>query len=283
MSEKISMQMVKELRDTTGVGMTKCKEALVMADGDMQTAIDILRKQGMTSALKKEGRETKEGFIGVAEDAHGIALVELNAETDFVAKNEKFQEFLSALAAQALRDKPSSVDAFVKAPFIKDAAVTVDQKRNLVIQNFGENIQIGLVENITKKPNATYGIYLHMGGKIVTIVEIIGSSDVKELAKDVAMHIAAESPDYLVPEEVPHELKSKEEEIARAQIQGKKPENIIEKIVEGKLKAFYDQVCLLSQKFVKDSNVTVRETVDNWGKKIQKPLQITRFWRRKIG
>lgn len=282
MSETISMQMVKQLRDSTGVGMTKCKEALVMAEGDMQKAIDILRKQGMTSAVKKEGRETSEGFIGVSENNEGIALVELNAETDFVAKNEKFTQFLQDLTNQVLKEKPASLEGFLASPFIGDPSLSVDEKRNLIIQNFGENIQISYIENITKKPDATYGIYSHMGGKILTIVEITGSSQVQDLAKDVAMHIAAESPDYLMPEEVPHELKSKEEEIARAQITGK-PENIIEKIVGGKLKAFYDQVCLLCQKFIKDTNITVQEYVDNWSKKVQKPLKITRFWRRKIG
>lgn len=279
---KVTPDMVKELRERTGVGMGKCKEALDQAGGNMEKAIDILRKAGMASAVKKEGRETKEGMIAFAETSDTIALVEINAETDFVVQNDKFKHFANELAKQTARTKPASLEAFLAQPSDQDKTLTVDQYRAIVMQSIGENIKIKRVEVFPKASNKSLGIYSHMGGKIVTLVEIDGKAGYEPLAKEIAMHATAESPDYLKPEEVPAHVKAREEEIARDQVKGK-PAQIVDKIVEGKIKAFYDQVCLLCQKFVKDNTLTIAELVEREGKKAGQPLVLKRFIRWKVG
>lgn len=279
---KVTPEMVKKLRDRTGVGMGKCKEALDQAHGDMEKAIDILRKAGMASAVKKEGKETKEGVVGYHEGKEAIVLVEVNAETDFVTQNEKFKEFVKEIAQQAAETKPGSLEVFLNEKSRKDPTITIDQHRALVMQSLGENIKVKRLEIFRKSPQISIGLYSHMGGKIVTMVELEGGSGVEAFARDIAMHVAAESPDYLKPEEVPSDVKAREEEIARSQITGK-PANIIDKIVEGKLKAFYDQVCLIGQKFVKDNTISIGDLVAKEGKRLNKPLSIRRFVRWRVG
>lgn len=280
--KEISADMIKELREKTGVGMGKCKEALVLSEGDMEKAIDILRKAGMASGVKKEGRETKEGLILAAEDNHHVILVEANAETDFVTQNDRFKHFVHDCVKQALETKPKSLADFIQQPYFKDKSITIDQYRNLVIQALGENIQLRRLELIPRHHNSSYGIYSHMGGKLVVLVEIEGAADQEGIAKEIAMHVAAENPEYLNEEQIPAPVIAREEEIARSQVQGK-PANITDKIVAGKIKAFADQVCLVNQKYVKDSTVTVQQFLDGCAKKIGKPLSIRGFWRWKVG
>lgn len=279
---KVTPDMVKELRERTGVGMGKCKEALDQASGDMEKAIDILRKAGMASAVKKEGRETKEGMIATAENHEAIAFVEINAETDFVVQNEKFKHFAHDIAKQVVATRPAGLEAFLAEPSHQDKTLTVDQHRAIVMQSIGENIKIKRIEIFMKGSHKSLGVYSHMSGKIVTLVEIDGAAGHEHLAKEIAMHVAAESPEYLKPEEVPAAVRAREEEIARGQVVGKPPQ-IVDKIVEGKLKAFYDQVCLLGQKFVKDNAVTIADLVANEAKKSGKPLVLKRFVRWKVG
>ena len=280
--KEITADLIKELRERTGVGMGKCKEALVLSEGDMEKAIDHLRKAGMAAGVKKEGRETKEGIILTGEDQHHIVLAEANAETDFVAQNDRFKHFLHDVVKQALETKPKTLADFIQQPYFKDKSITIDQYRNLVIQALGENIQLRRLELIPKHPNSSYGIYSHMGGKLVVAVEIQGASDQEGIAKEIGMHIAAENPDYLKPEEIPAQARAREEEIARSQVEGK-PANIVDKIVAGKLKAFEDQVCLVNQKYIKDTSVTVQQFLDICAKKFGKPLSIRCFWRWKVG
>jgi elongation factor Ts len=282
MTVKVAPDMVKELRERTGVGMGKCKEALDQANGDMEKAIDLLRKAGMASAVKKEGRETKEGMITTAETKDAIVLVELNAETDFVVQNDRFKQFARDIALEVAETKPASLDAFLSQQFRKDPSLTIDQHRAIEMQSLGENIRIKRLQIFPKSSSISIGFYSHMGGKIVTLVEMAGGSGQEALARDIAMHVAAESPDYLRPEEVPADVKAREEDIARSQVVGK-PQPIIEKIIEGKIKAFYDQACLLCQKFVKDNTVTITTLVANEGKRLGKPLEINRFIRWKVG
>jgi elongation factor Ts len=279
---EITADMIKTLRERTGVGMGKCKEALVLSSGDMEKAIDHLRKQGMASAVKKEGRETKEGLILASEDKHHLVIAEANAETDFVVQNDRFKHFLHDCVKQAMDSKPSSLDDLIQQPYYKDHSITIEQYRNLVIQALGENIQLRRLEMITKHPNSSYGIYSHMGGKIVVVVEIAGASDQEGIAKEIAMHVAAESPDYLKADEVPATVIAREEEIARSQAQDK-PANMIEKIVAGKIKGYLDQFCLVNQKYIKDNTVTVQQFLDICAKKVGKPLSIKCFWRWKVG
>lgn len=280
--KEITADMIKELRERTGVPMGKCKEALVLAEGDLEKAIDILRKAGMASAAKKEGRETKEGLILTAENNTTLVLAEANAETDFVVQNERFKHFLQDCVKQALEGQVKTLGDLAQQPYAKDRSITIDQYRNLVIQALGENIQLRRLESITKHPNSSYGIYSHMGGKLVVIVEIAGAADQEEIAKEIAMHVAAENPEYLRAEEVPPHVMAREEEIARSQVQGK-PANVVDKIVAGKIKAYTDQFCLVNQKYIKDNSVTVQQFLEICAKKLGKPLSVKCFWRWKVG
>jgi elongation factor Ts len=282
MKEQITADMIRELRERTGVGMGKCKEALVLTQGDMEKAIDHLRKAGMAAGVKKEGRETKEGLILSAENGEVLVLAEGNVETDFVAQNDRFKHFLHDVVKQALENKPKTLADLLDQPYFKDKSITIDQYRNLVIQALGENIQVRRLEVVHKHPNSSYGIYSHMGGKLVVVVEIEGALDQEGIAKEIAMHIAAESPDYLKSEEIPPHVLAREEEIARSQVEGK-AENVVEKIIAGKLKSFTEQVCLVHQKYVKDTSVTIQQFLDICSKKVGKPLSIRCFWRWKVG
>ena len=279
---KVTAESVKALRDRTGVSMGKCKEALDQAEGDAEKAIDILRKAGIASAVKKEGREANEGVVGFAESDKAVAIVEFNTETDFVAQNDKFKQFVKDVCMEACLSQTSSVEELLNKSYSKDATITIDQYRALTMQSLGENILVKRVKIISKTDSMSVGLYSHMGGKIVTAVILSGATGQEDLARGIAMHVAAEAPDYLKPEEVPAEVKAREEDVARGQIQGK-PANIIDKIVEGKIKAFYEQACLICQKFIKDNSLSVSEVVEAQSKVIGKPLSIESFIRWKIG
>lgn len=282
MSQKITPDLIKELRERTGVGMGKCKEALDQADGDMDKAIEWLRKTGVASAVKKEGRETNEGLIAAAEGNDAVALIEVNAETDFVTQNEKFKQFLRDAAQEVANTKPSSLEAFIQQPYSKDKTLTMDQHRALVVQSLGENIQVKRLLVFPKSKDTSLGLYSHMGGKIVTMVVLSGGAGQEALARDIAMHVAAESPEYLRPEDIPQEIRSREEDIARSQVKGK-PEAIAAKIVQGKYKAFCDEVCLLCQKYVKDNTVTISGLLEREAKRLGKTLDLTAYYRWKVG
>lgn len=282
MSAQITAAMIKELRDRTGVGMGKCKEALEEAKGDMELAISNLRKAGIATAVKKQGRETNEGMIAVAENAKHIAIVEVNAETDFVVKNDLFGRFLKDIVAEVLSTAPSSVEQFLGQKYSKDTALTIDQYRATIVQTIGENIQIRRLIVIPKGADKSVGVYSHLGGKIVTFVEIKGSASEEALAKDIAMHVAAASPEYLSPETVPAQVIDQEKDVAKGQMKGK-PANIIDKIVEGKINAFYDAACLVRQKYIKDDTISIMDLVNKRSKEIGKPLTITHFARWCVG
>jgi len=277
---QVTASMVKELRERTGVGMGKCKKALDESGGDIEVAIDLLRKSGMASASKKESRETNEGMIAFTEDDNAVVLLEVNVETDFVVKNERFQELMQMFAKEALAAGTESVDQFM-AHKCADGR-TIEEVRAENIQSMGENIRIKRIGITKKVPDVSIGIYSHMGGRIVTMVEIKGGADQQELARDVAMHVAAESPDYLKPEEIPQDVKDREESIAKEQVKNK-PENIVAKILEGKMNSFFDANCLIRQKFVKDSSKTVAAYVAEKGKAVGQTLTVVKFSRWQIG
>ncbi len=276
-----SAQLIKELRERTGVGMAKCKEALAEASGNMDQAIEILRKAGMASAVKKQGREAKEGVILFKETPKGIAIVEINAETDFVAKNDKFREFCHKIIDEVAATQPSTVEAFLQQKYSQDPKATIDELRSLIIQVIGENIVIRRVVFLAKSPDRSIGIYSHMGGKILTAVELVGSGE-EGLARDIAMHAAAAAPEFLHPENVPQEIVTKEREIAREQIQGK-PAHIIDKILDGKVNAFYDMHCLSRQKYIKDDALTISELIKKRGTQVNKSLALHHFLRWCVG
>lgn len=276
---EITMEKIKELRERTGVAVNKCKEALTEVGGDMEKAVDLLRKSGMASAVKKAGREANEGKIGVAETADAIAIVEVNAETDFVVNNEKFQKFVQEIAEEIAKTKPANLEQFLAQKFSKDSALSVDEYRATLVQAIGENIQISRFTLLPKKKGHSVAVYSHLGGKIVTSVDIAGSDGKESLSRDIAMHVAAASPEYLNANAVPAEILEREKDIAKEQIKGK-PENIVEKIVEGKMKAFYDMACLVNQKYIKDDSLSVEEFVKQHG---GKDLTVSSFLRWTVG
>lgn len=273
----ITAEKVKELRERTGVGMAKCKEALQEAKGDIEVAIDNLRKAGMASAVKKEGRSANDGLIAFAENKSHLALVEINSETDFVAKNEKFKEFINTIAEEVLETKPADVQAFSAQKFTKDSELTIDEYRATIIQLLGENIVIKRLTLVAKKSGHSYGTYAHMQGKIIALTEL-NQSGHETLARDISMHIAAEAPEYLNPKDVPEKVIAHEREIAKSQIKGK-PENIIDKIVEGKINAYFDQVCLTKQKYVKENKSSVEDFLTSQSQ----GLKVTHFLRWQVG
>lgn len=279
---EVTAEMVKTLRARTGIGMAKCKEALAEANGDIELAIQNLRKAGIASAVKKAGREANEGRVVTAENDKALVLVEVNAETDFVVKNESFQSFVQSIAQEALAGRPASLEAFLGQSYSKDRELTIDQYRAVTVQSLGENIVIRRLEVIEKRPNHSYGIYSHMGGKIVTLVVLNGASGEEDFAREIGMHVAATSPEHLNPEAVPSTIKAQEEEIARAQLKGK-PENMVPKILEGKMRAYYEQYCLTHQPWIKETKMKVSDVVEQRAKEIDKPLSIELFRRWAVG
>ncbi len=282
MSAAITPQLIKELRDKTGVGIGKCKEALKKTDGDVNKAVDHLRKTGMATAIKKEGRSAKEGQIVFVENDDCVVICEINAETDFVVKNERFQEFSKDIANEIAASKPADINSFLSQKFSKDQNLTIDEYRATLIQAIGENIQIKRFQIFEKNADKSIGIYSHLGGKIITITEISGSNTVDQLARDIAMHTVASHPEYINPEQVPNDVIEHEKEIAKTQMQGK-PEHIIGKILDGRIAKFFDEVCLLRQTYVRDESLKIQDLIDNTAKETGKPLTITAFTRWSVG
>lgn len=279
----ITAEMIKNLRERTGVAMGKCKEALEHSKGDMELAIEFLRKAGVASAVKKESRATNEGRIEYAENDKTVALVEMNAETDFVVKNEMFAAFHKEIVKIAADKKPANLEAFLAEKMTSIAERTIDEGRRHLISVLGENINISRVLCLPKQSGTSLGIYSHMNGKILTIVEIQGATDQVDFAKEIAMHVAAEAPDYLKPEDVPANVRAKEEEIAKSQLPEGKPGPVVDKIFQGKMEAYYNQACLLNQKYVKDQALTISGLLAKRSKEIGKNITISRFVRWYVG
>ncbi len=285
----ISAAMVKQLRDQTGAGMMECKSALTEAKGDFEEANTILRKRGLASAAKKAGRTTSEGLIGhkVAADGSSGVLVEVNCESDFVARTPDFQQ----LVADVIAEIEKAGDA-ATAAWLKDPQGPVVRRVAPAIAKLGENMA---VPRFARYADHGYvGQYVHMGGKIAVMVEFGGVSpavaarpEFQTLVKEVAMQIAAASPaapEYVSREAVPPAVLEREKAIYRAQMEGSgKPANVIDKIVEGKLGSFYGQVVLPEQASIRDPKMTVIEVIAAAAKAVNAPLAVTRFVRFKVG
>lgn len=282
MATAVTASMIKELRERTGVGMGKCKEALEEAHGDMELAISNLRKSGMASAVKKEGRSTNEGIVAFAEKGNTVAIVEVNAETDFVVRNDRFLQFVQEIAEEAAATAPASLEAFLAQKFSKDPSLTVDEYRATVIQAIGENIQVRRLLCMKKDASKSIGLYSHLGGKIVTAVEISGAQGEESLAKDIAMHVAAASPEYLNPANVPASILEGEKEIVKGQLAGK-PAEMMDKILAGKMEAYYGSVCLTRQKFIRDDSLSIDDLVAKRGKETGKALTLSNYVRWAVG
>lgn len=259
----ITAQLVKELREKTGAGMMDCKKALVQTDGDLEAAIDFLREKGLSSAAKKADRIAAEGTTYILEQGNEAIILEVNAETDFVAKNDKFQVLVASLAEQLLAAKPASVEAALELTNAEGVKI-VDQI-STAVATIGEKITLRRFEVKTKSDADAFGSYLHMGGRIGVLVTLEGSTDASA-AKDVAMHIAAINPTYVSRDEVSAEEVERERKVLTEQALNEgKPENIVAKMVEGRLGKYFEDVCLLDQTFVKNSDQKVRDFVASTG------------------
>lgn len=260
----ITAAMVKELRERTGAGMMECKKALVESGGDIEKAIEWMRKQGMAKADKKAGRTAAEGVvvIKVADDAKSAAMVEINSETDFVARSEDFARFANEVAAIALAEAPANIEALLAAKTA--SGDDVNTVRSALVAKIGENIQVRRFVRV--ETSGLIGAYRH-GERIGVLVELKGGD--ANLAKDIAMHVAASRPICVSEADVPAELIEKEREIFTAQaVQSGKPENIVAKMVEGRIKKYLSEVTLIGQPFVKDPDVTVGELLNKAGAEV---------------
>lgn len=282
----VTAQLVKELRERTGAGMMDCKKALVETDGDIEKAIEYLREKGLAKAAKKAGRIAAEGLVRVSfDDEHKeAAIIEVNSETDFVAKNDEFVGFVEKLADIALVAGSDDMEAFKALPY--EGKETVGDALNSLIAKIGENMNIRRTYKLAT-PGVVYTGYIHGNGKIGVIVGIKTEASADEIAvcaKDVAMQVASMSPKFVDESQVDPTWLESETEIARQQLlnEGKK-EELLERIIPGKIKAILKEVCLVDQKFVKDSDITVAQYVENVAKEIGKPMQVVEMVRYEVG
>ena len=272
----VTAATVKELRDRTGVGMMDCKKALTETDGDIDAAIKLLRTKGLAAASKKAHRSVNEGLIRVVGDQSKVVILELNCETDFVARNPEFQQFADALAGQALAEG-GELDAMLSRPFRDDPEHTVEQAISQKIAKIGENIVLSRFTCVEAGTGRQLESYVHGNGKIGVVVE--GADTVeKEALHDVAMHVAAVDPRFVRRDEVTTADLDEEREIARKQaLDAGKPEHIVDRIVDGKMEKFYSQVVLTEQPFAKDPNVTVGEFLSQRGGSSDSVSRFVRF------
>ncbi|PLX67151.1 MAG: elongation factor Ts [Denitrovibrio sp.] len=266
---QITAAMVKELREKTGAGMMDCKKALGEVDGDMEAAVDFLRKKGLAAAAKKAGRIAADGLIAASliDNKAGV-IIEVNSETDFVAKNVDFQKFAQEMADLAVKASPADLDALMATK--ADNGQTVEEYLNSMISIIGEKLSI---RRFVKVDGDNISTYIHAGGKIGVIVNLEGGD--AELAKDLCLHIAASNPKYLDDSFVDPEYIAKETEIFTAKlIEQGKPEKMIPNIIKGQIGRLLKEVCLVSQPFVKDPDVTIAKLLENKGAKL---LSYNRF------
>ncbi len=288
----ITAGMVKDLREMTGAGMMDCKKALAATDGDMDKAVEFLREKGLAAAEKKAGRIAAEGICStnVSADGKVASIVEVNSETDFVAKNEKFQVYVAKVAEQAAKTTSADIDAFLAEPWIEDASKTVKEELASQIAVIGENMNIRRFAKLTAE-NGFVESYVHGAGRIGILVEFetsVYNDATKECAKNVAMQIAAMNPKYVNQAEIAPEFIAHEREILKTQAMNdpanaKKPENIVEKMVEGRLAKELKEFCLVDQAYVKDGDLTVQKYIDSVAKEVGAEIAVKRFVRFETG
>ena len=263
----VTANLVKELREKTGAGMMDCKKVLTETDGDMEKAAELLRERGITKAAKKSNRIAAEGLVVafVTDDKKTGAVVEVNAETDFVAKNEEFKTFANNVAKQVTMNNPKDVESLLAEKYIEDSNKTVSEVLTDKIATIGENMSIRRFVRFTS--NGLVEKYIHGEGKIGVLVSIEGGDE--ELAKDICMQIAAARPEFLDRNEVPKERVEKEMEILKAQAMNEgKPAEIAEKMVQGRINKFYGEICLVDQEYVKDPSQKISNLLSSKGAKI---------------
>jgi elongation factor Ts len=281
----ITPAMIKQLREQTGAGFGDVKAALTEANGDMEEATKILRKKGLAAASKKAGRVTAEGAVVAHVQGDTGVLVEVNCETDFVGRNENFRAFAEEVAKSVAQSSAETVDDFLNENW-PGSSETVSHHVAEKIAAIKENISVRRFTRYQAPENAIIGTYIHGGGKIGVMVEVTGSGNgvTAEIAKDIAMHIAAAEPRFLRREDVTEKDLDTEREIARdAAAKSGKPENIVEKMVSGKMEKFYGEACLLEQPYIRDDKATVTQYLQRRGKESGCEFVVTRFTRYKLG
>ncbi len=281
----ITAGMVADLRAKTGAGMMDCKKALAETDGNMEQAIDLLRTKGLAAAAKKAGRVAAEGLVAVAGQGNCCAVVEVNSETDFVAKNEAFQAFVGGVAEVALANAPADLDALQALPF-PGTGRTVLEEQTHQVATIGENIGVRRFARLSV-PAGTVASYVHGAGKIGVLVALqTDSADerVAALARQLAMHVAAANPQYLERGQVPAEVIEREKEIYRVKArESGKPDNIIEKILDGQVNKFFGEICLIEQAYVIDPDHKVGKVVEALGKEIGAKVELVAYSRFQLG
>ncbi len=295
---EITAQLVKALRERTGAGMMECKSALVEANGDIAEAEVVLRKRGIASAGKKSARSTRQGLIG-AHDAGKIGvLVEVNCESDFVARTDDFQQLVADVGAQVASSHPAVVrkedgagEALYEQKYLKDPSLTIEDLIKTKIAKLGENMSVARFTSFELASPGHVGSYIHHGGQLGVLVEVTADSgqvaahaEFRELVHDIAMHIAAADPRFLRRGDVPAEVLDKEREIQKARVLAEgKPEKVADKIVEGRLTKFFEEVCLYEQPFVKENSVSIEQLIKQKGAALGGSIGVTRMARFKVG
>jgi elongation factor Ts len=263
----VTAQMVKELREKTGAGMMDCKKALTETNGDMDKAIDYLREKGIAKAAKKSDRIASEGTTFIQSEGNTAVILEVNSETDFVAKNEGFQSLVKELAAHLLKNKPASVEEAEQQTM--ENGSTVADFINAAIAKIGEKLTLRRFEIKSKTDNGAFGEYLHMGGRIGVLTVVEGTTDAS-VAKDVALHAAALNPKYISRDEVSQDIVEHERQVLTQQALNEgKPENIVAKMVEGRLSKYFEEICLVDQSFVKNPDQKVGKFLQSNGASVQ--------------
>ncbi len=286
---EVTAQLVKTLRERTGAGMMECRNALVEANGNLEDAEVVLRKRGAASAAKKATRSAKQGTIvvNIAADGASAVIVEVNCESDFVARTDDFQSLAGDIAEHIASSKAETVEAVLAEPFLKDTSVKVEDFIKGKIAKVGENIILPRFERLSVS-GGSISSYIHAGAQLavaLVLTSTAGSSDaLVALGKDLAMQVAAADPKYIRREQVDPAHLAKEAEIARDRARNEgKPEKILDKIVEGRLTKFYEEVCLIEQPFIKDNALTVTELIKQKSKETGGDIDVVKFVRFKVG
>ena len=289
----ITAAMVKELRETTGVGMMDCKKALAETDGDMEKAVELLREKGLAASAKKAGRIASEGVVDIflSDDNKIGTIIEVNSETDFVAKNQIFRDYVAVVAKQASKSTAVDMDAFLAENWDLDSQYTVKEALSQQVAVIGENLNIRRFEKFEKAQSGKLVSYIHGGGRIGVMIELAcenESDELVELGKNIAMQIAALNPKFITEKDVPADFIEKETEILTLQAKNdpknaSKPDQIIAKMIEGRLKKELKEFCLVEQPYVKDGDLTVQKYIDSVAKTVGASIEITRFVRYETG
>ncbi|MBU5482772.1 translation elongation factor Ts [Clostridium sp. MSJ-11] len=280
----ITAQMVKELREKTGAGMMDCKKALSESNGDMEKAVEILREKGLAAAAKKAGRIAAEGLVEtyISDDKRSGAIVEVNCETDFVAANDEFKLLASNIAKQALLTKATTVEELVEEKYIADESTTIKDALTALIAKLGENMSIRRFSNFVVD-NGIVESYIHGAGRIGVLVKLECEKDseiLTEVAKDVAMQVAAANPSFLNRDAVDHDVLNKEREIYRVQALNEgKPEKIVDKMVDGRIEKYYKENCLIEQLWVKNPDLTITKYLNEKSKEVGAEITVTGYVR----